>query len=200
MAERLADIVAQIQNVRQLEAVVTAMRGIAASRAQRGRALLAGIDAYSNVVSRAIGQALSLAAGGHAASAIATRRQARPHPVLRRARASPVPSASASSMQRQATFRAARCLLIGTRGAATVAERGLVPAWSAPMATHVDAIPALANRIADALYGQHRRQRDREGRHPGFPLELPAAASRSTAIRCCRSTSAFARPMSGSRR
>jgi hypothetical protein len=42
MAERLADVVAQIQNVRQLEAVVTAMRGIAASRAQQGRSLLAG--------------------------------------------------------------------------------------------------------------------------------------------------------------
>src|SRR5271167_730789 len=60
MAERLADIVTQIQNVRQLEAVVTAMRGIAAARAQKGRALLAGIDAYSQVISRAIGQALSL--------------------------------------------------------------------------------------------------------------------------------------------
>ena len=35
MAERLADIVTQIQNVRQLAAVVTAMRGIAASRAQK---------------------------------------------------------------------------------------------------------------------------------------------------------------------
>ena len=60
MAERLADIVTQIQNVRQLQAVVTAMRGIAASRAQKGRALLAGIEAYTDVVSRAIGQALSL--------------------------------------------------------------------------------------------------------------------------------------------
>src|SRR5271167_2294534 len=60
MAERLADIVTQIENVRQLEAVVTAMRGIAASRAQKGRSLLAGIDAYSKVISRAIGQALSL--------------------------------------------------------------------------------------------------------------------------------------------
>ena len=37
MAERLADIVTQIQNMRQLEAVVTAMRGIAASRAQQAR-------------------------------------------------------------------------------------------------------------------------------------------------------------------
>ena len=35
MAERLADIVTQIENVRQLDAVVTAMRGIAASRAQK---------------------------------------------------------------------------------------------------------------------------------------------------------------------
>ena len=35
MAERLADIVTQTQNVRQLAAVVTAMRGIAASRAQK---------------------------------------------------------------------------------------------------------------------------------------------------------------------
>ena len=47
MAERLADIVTQIQNVRQLAAVVTAMRGIAASRAQKSRSLLAGIEAYS---------------------------------------------------------------------------------------------------------------------------------------------------------
>jgi F-type H+-transporting ATPase subunit gamma len=60
MAERLAEVVTQIKNVRQLEAVVAAMRGIAASRAQKGRSLLAGIEAYSDVVSRAIGQALSL--------------------------------------------------------------------------------------------------------------------------------------------
>jgi len=59
MAERLSDVAAQIQNVRQLAAVVTAMRGIAVSRAQRGRALLAGIVAYTDVVSRAIGEALN---------------------------------------------------------------------------------------------------------------------------------------------
>ena len=60
MAERLFEIVAQIQNVRQLGAVVTAMRGIAASRAQKGRSLLAGIEAYTDVISRAIGEALDL--------------------------------------------------------------------------------------------------------------------------------------------
>jgi hypothetical protein len=56
----LQRVVAQIQNMRQLEAVVSAMHGIAASRAQCGRSLLPGIDAYSDVISRAIGQALLL--------------------------------------------------------------------------------------------------------------------------------------------
>ena len=60
MAERLSDIVTQTRNIRQLNAVVTAMRGIAASRAQRGRALLAGIEAYTAVISNAIGEALTL--------------------------------------------------------------------------------------------------------------------------------------------
>ena len=59
MAERLSDIVTQIQNVRQLGAVVTAMRGIAASRAQKGRSLLAGIEAYTQVVSLPSGRHLN---------------------------------------------------------------------------------------------------------------------------------------------
>ncbi len=58
MAERLSDVVTQIGHVRQLKAVVTAMRGIAASRAQRGRSLLAGIKAYTGVVSQALGERL----------------------------------------------------------------------------------------------------------------------------------------------
>ena len=45
---------------RQLEAVVTAMRGIAASRAQQSRSPLGGIEAYTDVISRTIGRALSL--------------------------------------------------------------------------------------------------------------------------------------------
>lgn len=62
MSERLADIAARIDNVRQLDAVVTAMRGIAAARAQQSWGLLAGIEAYAATVSGAIGQALNFAA------------------------------------------------------------------------------------------------------------------------------------------
>lgn len=151
MAERLADVSAQIQNVRQLEAVVTALRGIAASRAQRARSLLAGIDAYSTVVSRAIGQALPLIPSDFRPGS--ERRRERIGLILFCAEqgfagafSERILDASAADLAGAMTF------VIGTRGLAIIRERGLTPSWSAPMANHVDAIPSLANEIADALY------------------------------------------------
>jgi F-type H+-transporting ATPase subunit gamma len=46
----------------------------------------------------------------------------------------------------------AAVFLLGTRGAAVAEERGIRPAWTAPMATNVGAIPSFVNRLADALY------------------------------------------------
>jgi F-type H+-transporting ATPase subunit gamma len=152
MAERLADIVTQTHNVRQLAAVVTAMRGIAASRAQKSRSLLAGIEAYSDVVSRAIGQALSLLPSDMTAS-----------PPLRHARLGLIMFCAEQGFAGAFSERVldaaagdlggAATLIVGTRGAVVANERGIKPAWSAPMATHVDAIPSFANRMVDALYG-----------------------------------------------
>lgn len=151
MAERLADVVRQIQNIRQLDAVVTAMRGIAASRAQRGRALLAAIDAYSTVVSQAIGRALALLPADMPRAA--TPRAGKPCLILFSAEQGFAGAFSERVLDAaQDDLSRATVLLIGTRGAATAAERGLVPAWSTPMASNVEAIPALANAIADALY------------------------------------------------
>jgi F-type H+-transporting ATPase subunit gamma len=48
----------------------------------------------------------------------------------------------------------ATLFIVGTRGATVAHEQGIEPAWSAPMAAHVEAIPSFANRLADALYGQ----------------------------------------------
>jgi len=149
MAERLSDLVAQIQNVRQLDAVVTAMRGIAASRAQQARSALAGIKAYTEVISGAIGQALSLMPADG------------PPPASSRGRglilfcaeqgfagafSERVLDAVMGDLDGAAVF------LVGTRGAAVAEERGIRPAWTAPMATDVGAIPSFANRLADALY------------------------------------------------
>jgi F-type H+-transporting ATPase subunit gamma len=152
MAERLADVVTQIKNVRQLEAVVAAMRGIAASRAQKGRSLLAGIEAYSDVVSRAIGQALSLLPKEMTFER--PRRRARLGLILFCAEqgfaggfSERVLDAAGSDLEGSVKF------IVGSRGTIVASERGVKPAWSAPMASHVDAVLGLANRLADALYG-----------------------------------------------
>ncbi len=42
--------------------------------------------------------------------------------------------------------------LIGTRGASLAAERGISLTWQSAMVPHASLIPALASRIADALY------------------------------------------------
>lgn len=151
MAERLADIVTQIQNVRQLEAVVTAMRGIAASRAQKGRSLLAGIEAYTDVVSRAIGEALNLLPNDVIASH--PDRRARPGLILFCAEQGFAGTFTEHVLDAASgDLRDALNLIVGTRGLVIARERGVQPAWSAPMTTHVDAIPSFANRLADALY------------------------------------------------
>jgi F-type H+-transporting ATPase subunit gamma len=152
MAERLADIGTQIENVRQLDAVVTAMRGIAASRAQKSRSLLAGIDAYSNLISRAIGQALSLLPLDMAT--VPPVRHARPGLMLFCAEQGFAGAFSERVLDAvTGDIGGAISLVVGTRGAVVANERGIKPAWSAPMATHLDAIPSFANRLADALYG-----------------------------------------------
>jgi len=154
MAERLAEISAQIQNVRQLEAVVTALRGIAASRAQRARSLLAGIDTYSAVVCHAIGQALSLMPADFRRAT--EYRRDRIGIILFCAEQGFAGAFSERVLDDVGTkdLANAMTIVIGTRGVALASERGLIPSWSAPMASHVDAIPALANDIAGALYEQ----------------------------------------------
>lgn len=151
MTERLADIATQIQNVRQLEAVVTAMRGIAASRAQKSRTLLAGIEAYTDVVSRAIGRALTLLPSN--AIAQPSRRRSKLGLILFCAEQGFAGAFSERVLDAAANdVGAAVNLIVGTRGSVIARERGIESSWSVSMVTRVDAIPSFANRLADALY------------------------------------------------
>ena len=59
MTERLADISARIAGIRQLGAVVNAMRGIAAAHAQQARGQLVAVDSYTATIAAAIGRALT---------------------------------------------------------------------------------------------------------------------------------------------
>jgi F-type H+-transporting ATPase subunit gamma len=152
MAERLSDVVTQIQNVRQLNAVVTAMRGIAASRAQRARSLLAGIEAYTAVISRAIGEALTLLPDDIVAVP--------KHKGLERALILFCAEQGFAGAFSERVFEAAGAdlhgavnLVVGTRGAAVANEQGISLDWPETMTTRVDGIANLANRLTDVLYG-----------------------------------------------
>ncbi|MDE2007082.1 MAG: F0F1 ATP synthase subunit gamma, partial [Rhodospirillales bacterium] len=150
MTERLADITRRISNVRQLEAVVTAMRGIAANRAQQCRARLPGVRAFAAVISDAIGRALPLVAPDPRPRAPAARR----HGVILFVAEQGFAGAFSDRMLDAAAplLPGASLVLIGTRGFLLAEERGLAPVWRSAMASHVDAVAPLASRIADALY------------------------------------------------
>lgn len=153
MSERLSDIRARIGATRQLETVITAMRGIAAARSREAQNRLAGVRAYAKALERAIGAALPLAAESvertQAANGLIIlaflAEQGFAGPFGERALA-----AARAALTREK--RAATLFLVGTRGVAAAAEQGIEAAWSAPMISHVDETPLLADRIADALY------------------------------------------------
>jgi len=152
MAKRLADIVAHIDNIRQLRAVVTAMRGIAAARAQQSRGLLAGIESHARIVARGIGEAMLLApqpAGGEDI-----------HPQSRKALilfcAEGGFCGGLSDRVLDEAVKAAdtdiEILIAGARGATIAQERGIAAGWTTSSANQMGAIPVAAQRIAETLY------------------------------------------------
>jgi len=152
MTERLADIVTHIQNVRQLEAVVTAMRGIAASRAQKARSQRSAVEAYTDVISYAIGQALTLLP--ESVTAPPSDRKGKRGVILFCAEQGFAGAFSEHVFEAAGDIADATSFVIGTRGSVVAGERGVIPTWSTAMPTHVEAIPGFANRVADALYSQ----------------------------------------------
>jgi F-type H+-transporting ATPase subunit gamma len=150
MTERLADITRRIQGVHQLNAVVGAMRAIAATRAQQSRSQLAGIRAYSETIALAIAQALRLMSNG---ATPGRHRNARRGLILFCAEQGFAGAFSERVLDAAGNDAAnAAVFLIGSRGARIATERGLRIAWHAPMASHVDGVKLLAVRLADALY------------------------------------------------
>lgn len=155
MAERLADIVDKIASVHQLDQVVTAMRGIAAARAQQARGLAPGMRAYSAAIAQAMGEALSLVPNDGALPAS----DAPLHEgiILFCAEQGFAGAFSerildAAFAVKEADIPATSVFIIGTRGATIATEHGIQFGWSAPMASHAGAIADVARRIADALY------------------------------------------------
>ena len=152
MIERVADISARIDGTRQLSAVVNAMRGIAAARAQQARSQLIAVDSYAATIAAAIGRALAMLPSAPPDGA---RRSTRPALVLFCAEQGFAGTFSEHVLDAAGgDLTASELFLIGTRGGAVTAERGIIAGWKSPMPSHSLGVPKLADRIAEALYAR----------------------------------------------
>jgi F-type H+-transporting ATPase subunit gamma len=152
MTERLADISARIDGIRQLSAVVNAMRGIAAARAQQARSQLIAVDDYAATIAVAIGRTLALFPSGRPDGA---RRLTRPALVLFCAEQGFAGAFSERILDAVgADLMTSDLFLIGTRGSAVAAERGIAARWKSALPSHSAGVPKLADRVAEALYAR----------------------------------------------
>lgn len=151
MADRLADVTARLEGIRQLGTVVNAMRGIAAARAQQARGQLAAVDFYAATIAAAIGQALALVPADQAG----VRRPVRPALVLFCAEQGFAGAFSERVLDAAgADLGTTELFLVGTRGGMVAAERRLGTVWRGAMPAHVPGVPKFADRLAGALYSR----------------------------------------------
>lgn len=150
MTLRLADIGARIEGVEQLGAVVNAMRGIAAARAQQARAQVEAVDKYAHTIGVAIGRAVALMPpGSHIGAAVLGR-----HALVVFAAEQGFAGAFSERVfaSLEADLTRSMVFIVGTRGATVLAERNIEPGWHGAMPSHSAGIPKLADQISEALY------------------------------------------------
>jgi F-type H+-transporting ATPase subunit gamma len=154
MSDKLSEVQARLASVQELEAVVGAMRAIAAARSLEARSRIAGIRACADMIGEAIADALSLEDPRVAID-----------DAFGKAHAGHVLVALCSEQGFVGTFNervveavefcdlneSTEYFLLGDRGAAVAAERGLAIGWSAPMPAHADEVPVAADRLTGAL-------------------------------------------------
>jgi len=148
MAEDLAAVRTRIRGVRQLDAVIGAMRGIAAAHAQQSRALLPGFRAYAEVIAQAIAQALRLR-DDDMRRGIGSAATAR---IVFCAEQGFVGGFAEHVLEAAAARGPGETFLVGSRGLLLAAAHGLEPVWQSAMATQVGGIAGLCIRVAGALY------------------------------------------------
>lgn len=152
MADSLEAVRLRIHGVQQLDAVIGAMRNIAAAHAQQSRTLLPGFRAYAGVVAQAIGQALRLR--GESPQVPVHRKHPRRALIVFCAEHGFAGSFSEHVLDSagDTAGSADAVLLIGSRGKPLLDARHVDAVWQSPMATRVSGVAPLCTRIADALY------------------------------------------------
>lgn len=149
MTERLSDISARIDGIRELGAVVNAMKGIAAARAHVARTQVQAVDSYATTIATAMSQVLSK--GTAPTPAGGTDVAGKPG-LLAFCAEQGFAGAFSERVLDSINDASEILFLIGTRGVSVAAARGLKPVWSAPLPSHTPGIPKLADRITTELY------------------------------------------------
>ncbi len=152
MSAELAEVTTRLDSVRQLRAVVTTMRGIAAARAQEGRAKLAAIRAYADIISAALAATAGLLPDTDAPAARG--RAVRERGIILFCAEHGFAGAFSERVFEAALSLApdASLFVVGSRGVIAAEERRTRPALSIPMASHPGAVTLTARRVAEALY------------------------------------------------
>ncbi|WP_028228574.1 F0F1 ATP synthase subunit gamma [Paraburkholderia ferrariae] len=159
MSGKLGEIEARIAATDQLDAVVGAMRGIAASRSREAQGRLPGIRAAAAAAAGAIAEVLAFAPANASPRSPDAGQGTEVCVVVGTEQGfvgglNDQIAAQALSDAARETARARQWLLVGTRLTSAFAGRGVAPAWSAPMAPHSSVVPRLAARVSDALYAR----------------------------------------------
>jgi F-type H+-transporting ATPase subunit gamma len=155
MTERLADISARIDGIRELGAVVNAMKGIAAARAHVARGQVAAVDSFAATIAVAMSLVLGpniektgiaetdsdQDAGNRMGLLVFCAEQGFAGAFSER-----VLDSISETIDNETLF------LIGTRGLSIATARGLTPHWNAPLPSHTPGIPKLAGEITTAIY------------------------------------------------
>lgn len=155
MTARLADISARIDGIRQLGAVVNAMKGIAAARAHAARSQVGAVDSYAATIATAMAQVLP-----KDAAALAPHEHSGKTGLLLFAAEQGFAGAFSERVLDSIGDTAPAVLfLVGTRGVSVAGSRGIAPGWTAPLPSQTPGIPKLADRITTAIYHAVAEQR-----------------------------------------
>lgn len=152
---RFVELQHRVASMGELQEIMGAMRSLAAVRVQEAQQALSGIRKYAEIVARAIGRALLLQPPSTDGGATSGERAL----VLCASEHGFVGGFNERLIEAVAAVLAPgdRLFVLGTRGAALLAERGREPSWQRPIATRVSGTPDTVNHLTTELLGQIAR-------------------------------------------
>jgi F-type H+-transporting ATPase subunit gamma len=156
MSSKLSEIESRTATARQLESVISAMRGIAAAREREAQGRLAGIRTAAATVGQAIGMVLAAAPSVPVVEPEPERGLARIVIVLctEQGFVGGFNERLLEQVERLRRDAGDELFVVGTRGVMLAEERGLKCGWATPMAAHADDVMRVAGRITDAVYAR----------------------------------------------